>query len=109
MITDPARKRRTDQGNPDVCPVFDLHKVFSDGKMLQDVDQGCRSAGIGCVECKSWLFESCQTKLGPIYERRVHYEENPQEVLDVLEDGTKRARSVASETMAEVREAMKLK
>ncbi len=109
MMTDPARKRRSDSGNPDLCPVFDLHKVFSDEKRLQDVDQGCRSAGIGCVECKGWLFESSQSKLGPIYDRRVHYEENPKEVLDVLEDGTKRAQSVADETMAEVREAMKLK
>ena len=109
MMTDPARKRRSDAGNPDLCPVFDLHKVFSDEKTLQDVDQGCRSAGIGCVECKGWLFESYQDKLGPIYESRVHYAENPHEVLDILEDGAQRARTVAGETMAEVREAMKLK
>ena len=109
MMTDPARKRRSDAGNPELCPVFDLHKVFSDENRLQDVDQGCRSAGIGCVECKGWLFENYQEKLGPIYERRVHYEENPQEVLDVLEHGRERAQSVAGATMAEVRDAMKLK
>ncbi len=108
MMTDPARKRRTDPGNPEVCPVFDYHKVFSDEKKLQDVDQGCRSAGIGCVECKGWLFESHQEKLGPIYERRVHYDENRAEVLEVLDVGASRARSAADETMSEVRDAMKL-
>ena len=108
MMTDPARKRRNDPGNPEVCPVFDYHKVFSNEKKLQDVDQGCRSAGIGCVECKGWLFESHQEKLGPIYERRVHYDENRPEVLEVLDAGASRARSVAGETMSEVRDAMKL-
>ena len=109
MMTDPARKRRSDPGNPEICPVFDYHKVFSDEKRLREVDQGCRSAGIGCVECKSWLFEGHQEKLGPIYERRVHYEKNTREVLDVLKKGTERAASVARETMAEVRGAMRLK
>ncbi len=70
MVTDPARKRRTDPGNPDVCPVGDYHKVFSDENRIAEVDQGCRSAGIGCIECKMWLFESLQKKVGPIYERR---------------------------------------
>jgi tryptophanyl-tRNA synthetase len=108
MMTDPARKRRSDAGNPEVCPVFDYHKVFSEEKRLQEVDQGCRTAGIGCVECKNWLFEGHQEKIGPIYERRVHYEQNRAEVLDVLSEGSKRARHVAAETMSEVREAMKL-
>jgi tryptophanyl-tRNA synthetase len=66
MMTDPARKRRTDPGNPEVCPVFGYHKVLSDEKTIGDVDQGCRSAGIGCVECKGWLFESHQKQIGPI-------------------------------------------
>ena len=108
MMTDPARKRRSDAGNPEICPVFDYHKVFSDEKTVADVDQGCRTAGIGCVECKGWLFEGHQKKLGPIYERRVRLEQNKKEVLDILKDGTGRARTVAGETMAEVRNAMKL-
>ena len=108
MITDPARERRSDAGNPEICPVFDYHKVFSDEKTVADVDQGCRTAGIGCVECKGWLFEGHQNKFGPIYERRVRLEKNKKEVLDILRDGTDRARKVAGETMAEVRNAMKL-
>ena len=108
MMTDPARKRRNDPGNPDVCPVFDYHKVFSDEKTLEEVDQGCRSAGIGCVECKGWLFDKHQAKFGSIYERRVHYENNQREVEDVLEAGAERARKCAVQTMSEVREAMKL-
>ncbi len=108
MMTDPARKRRTDPGNPEVCPVFDYHKVFSSPETIAEVDQGCRSAGIGCVECKGWLFDSHQNKLGPIYERRLHYEKNRQEVIDVLEHGAKRAQSFARETTSQVRNAMKL-
>ena len=108
MMTDPARKRRNDPGNPEVCPVFDYHKVFSSTETIAEVDQGCRSAGIGCVECKGWLFDSHQNKLGPIYERRLHYENNRQEVIDVLEEGATRARSKARETTSQVRSVMKL-
>jgi tryptophanyl-tRNA synthetase len=108
MMTDPARERRNDPGNPDLCPAFGYHKVFSDEKTLAEVDQGCRSAGIGCVECKGWLFEGHQEKLGPVYERCVHYENNKGEVADVLEAGADRARKCAVQTMSEVREAMKL-
>ncbi len=108
MMTDPARKRRVDPGNPDVCPVFDYHKVFSSPETIAEVDQGCRSAGIGCVECKGWLFDSHQNKLGPIYERRLHYEKNRREVIDVLDGGAKRAQSFARETTSQVRDVMKL-
>ena len=108
MMTDPARKRRVDPGNPEVCPVFDYHKVFSTPERIAEVDQGCRSAGIGCVECKRWLFDSHQNKLGPIYERRLHYEKKRQEVIDVLEEGAKRARKFARETTSQVRSVMKL-
>jgi tryptophanyl-tRNA synthetase len=108
MMTDPARKRRSDPGNPEVCPVFGYHKVFSDEKRIAEVDHGCRSAGIGCVDCKQWLFESHQAVIGPIYERRTQYERNPKQVVGVLEAGAARARKVASETMEQVREAMKL-
>jgi tryptophanyl-tRNA synthetase len=108
MVTDPARIRRQDPGNPDICPVGDYHDVFSDKKRVAEVDQGCRTAGIGCVECKMWLFESLQQRLGPIYERRRQWESHPDDVKDILEAGSKKAKAVASETMVEVRNAIKI-
>ena len=108
MVTDPARIRRTDPGNPDICPVGDYHDVFSDKKRVAEVDQGCRTAGIGCVECKVWLFESLQRKLGLFYERRQEWEAHPNDVADILSDGSKTAKAVAAETMTEVRNAMKI-
>ncbi len=108
MKTDPARKRRDDPGNPEICPVFDYHRLFSGSDRIAEVDQGCRTAGIGCVECKKWLFEGHQHKIGPIYERRIRLEGSRSEVMAVLKDGASRARKVAGETMAEVRSAMKI-
>jgi tryptophanyl-tRNA synthetase len=108
MVTDPARVRRQDPGNPDICPVGDYHDVFSDEKRVSEVDHGCRTAGIGCIECKGWLFDSLQQRMKPIHERRKELEKRPDYVNDVLADGSKKARSVASQTMVEVREAMKI-
>src|SRR3989441_999974 len=108
MVTDPARVRRTDPGNPDICPVGDYHDVFSEKDRVAQVDQGCRTAGIGCVECKMWLFDSLQKRLGPIYQRRQELEAHPDAVMDVLNEGSKKAKAVASETMTEVRKAMKI-
>ena len=108
MVTDPARVRRTDPGNPDVCPVGDLHKIFSDKDTNAKVDVGCRSAGIGCIECKSWAADSLVEILNPMQQRRRKYEENPRLAWDILEAGSEHARSVASNTMNEVREAMKM-
>src|SRR5438874_4634733 len=108
MVTDPARVRRTDPGNPDVCPVGDLHKIFSDTETNAKVDVGCRSAGIGCIECKSWAADSLVRILSPMQERRKKYEDNPRLAWDILETGSDRARKVASTTMNEVREAMKM-
>ena len=108
MVTDPARVRRTDPGNPDVCPVGDYHKVFSPMERVAEVDRGCRSAGIGCIQCKGWLFESIQEKTAPIYERRKEIESRPADVTDILNRGAERAQKVARETMAEVREAMRI-
>lgn len=108
MVTDPARVRRTDPGNPDVCPVGDLHKIFSDTETNAKVDVGCRSAGIGCIECKSWAADSLVRILSPMQERRTKYEQNPRLAWDILEAGSERARKVASGTMSEVREAMKM-
>ncbi len=106
MTTDPARIRRTDPGNPDVCPVGDLHKIFSDPPTIGRVNEGCRSAGIGCIECKGWAADALVSILNPIQERRRKYEENPRLAWDILEDGSARARKVAGGTMEEVREAM---
>ncbi|MCJ7503870.1 MAG: tryptophan--tRNA ligase [Acidobacteriia bacterium] len=109
MITDPARKRRTDPGNPDVCPVFDLHKVFSSSETIDRVNRECRTAEIGCLDCKKLLAQHLNESLAPIQERRKPYEQNPQRVWDILEAGTAKARQVAQATMAEVRAAVKLK
>src|SRR6266404_5042075 len=108
MVTDPARVRRTDPGNPDLCPVGDLHKIFSDREINAKVDVGCRSAGIGCIECKNWAADSLVPILNPMQERRKKYEDNPRLAWDILEAGSERARRVALGTMKEVREAMKM-
>ena len=78
MVTDPARIRRTDPGNPDVCPVGDLHKIFSSAETMAKVYEGCRTAGIGCIECKRWAADSLWQVLGPMQERRQKYEAESQ-------------------------------
>ncbi len=108
MITDPARKRRTDAGNPDVCPVFDLHKIFSSKGTIDRVNCECRTADIGCLDCKKLLAQHVNEALAPIQQRRRPYDKNPQLVWDILEEGTNKARKVAQQTMAEVRAAVKL-
>jgi tryptophanyl-tRNA synthetase len=106
MVTDPARVRRSDPGNPDVCPVGDLHKIFSDRATMDKVNVGCRSAGIGCIECKSWAADALVQLLSPMQERRKKFEENPRLAWDILEAGSERARKVAAVTMEGVRDAM---
>ena len=108
MMTDPARKRRSDPGNPDVCPVFDLHKIFSVQETIDRVNHECRTAEIGCVDCKKLAAGHLNAFLAPIQERRRPYEQNPQEVWNILEDGTGKARAVAQATMREVRAAVRL-
>src|ERR1039458_8146820 len=108
MVTDPERKRRTDPGDPDKCPVFDLHKIFSAPETIDRVNRECRTAEIGCVDCKKLAAGHLNAFLTPIQERRRPYEQNPQKVWDILDDGTERARKVAQETMAEVRKAVNL-
>ena len=106
MVTDPARVRRTDPGNPDLCPVGDLHKIFSSQETMARVNEGCRSAGIGCIECKGWAADALLKVLLPIQERRKKYEENPRLAWDILMTGTAKAAKVAEATMKEVRSAM---
>jgi tryptophanyl-tRNA synthetase len=108
MVTDPARVRRTDPGNPDLCPVGDLHKIFSSAETMAKVNAGCRSAGIGCIECKSWAADALVQILNPMQERRKKYEENPRLAWDILEAGSAKAREVASATMDEVRASMNM-
>ncbi len=108
MVTDPARVRRTDPGDPDKCPVGDLHKIFSSQETMAKVYEGCRSAGIGCIECKGWAADSLWQVLGPIQERRAKYEANPKLAWEILEEGSKKARAAAEATMVEAREAANL-
>jgi tryptophanyl-tRNA synthetase len=106
MVTDPARVRRSDPGNPDVCPVGDLHKIFSDKATLAKVYEGCRSASIGCIECKGWAADALVQLLNPMQQRRKKFEENPRLAWDILEAGTERARQAAGQTMKDARAAM---
>ena len=108
MVTDPARKRRTDPGNPDVCPVYDWHKLFSaeEPGRLEWVRQGCTTAGIGCIECKAAMAENLIKWIAPVRERRVKWENDPKGVLEILDEGSRRARAVAQGTMERVREAV---
>jgi len=106
MVTDPARIRRGDPGDPDKCPVGDLHKVFSTPETLAKVYEGCRSAGIGCIECKGWAADSLLKILQPIQERRAAIT-GPQ-AIEFLEEGSLLAGARAEQTMVEVREAMKM-
>jgi tryptophanyl-tRNA synthetase len=108
MVTDPARIRRKDPGNPDKCPVGDLHKIFSTQETLAKVYEGCTTAGIGCIECKSWVADAIVSALQPIQERRTQFENNPALVDDILSDGARRATTRAEQTMHEVRSAMGL-
>jgi tryptophanyl-tRNA synthetase len=106
MVTDPARKRRTDPGNPDVCPVYDWHKLFSTRETLKWAAEGCRTAGIGCIECKAKMADHLIEWIAPVRERRVEYEKHPGRVLEILDEGSKKARKVAKGTMERVREAV---
>lgn len=106
MITDPARQRRTDPGDPEICPVFDFHRVYSSEAERQEVTQGCRTAGIGCIDCKGILINNMLTNLQPLHDKRAYYSDHPDEAMQIFEAGSHRARQVAQETMQQVREAV---
>jgi len=108
MMTDPARKRRTDTGDPELSPVYHLHKIFSSQEEQEHVARGCRTAGIGCIDCKKILIKNVFSVMEPIWEKRNKLLRNPEIVYEVLEQGTEKARKVAQETMQLVREAMGL-
>jgi tryptophanyl-tRNA synthetase len=106
MVTDPARKRRTDPGNPDICPVYDWHKLFSPKETLDWAAQGCRTAAIGCIECKAKMADHLITWIEPVRARRVEYEQNPKRVMEILDKGSAEARKSAQRTMERVRTAI---
>jgi tryptophanyl-tRNA synthetase len=108
MPTDPARVRRTDPGDPEKCPVWALHKVYVDQKTQEWVQNGCTTAGIGCLECKRPLIKALIEEQAPIRERALEYQQNPQLLKDILYDGADTAREVARETLTEIKEAMGL-
>jgi tryptophanyl-tRNA synthetase len=108
MVTDPARIRRDDPGNPDICPVFDLHKVFSSETVQAEAAAGCRSAKIGCIECKSWVADAIVERIAPIQAHRRDLEHRPQVIKDVLANGSTRAAKRAQQTLEEVQLAMGL-
>ena len=108
MPTDPARVRRTDRGNPEVCPVWQFHEVYSDAAVKDWVQQGCRSAAIGCIECKQPVIDAVLAELKPMQERGEEYAGQPDVVLNIINEGCERAREVARETMDDVRHAMSL-
>jgi tryptophanyl-tRNA synthetase len=108
MPTDPARVRRSDPGEPEKCPVWQFHLVYSDEPTRQWVQKGCRSAGIGCLECKQRVIDAVLREQEPMRERAQAYVDDPTLVRNIVEDGCERARKEAGETMREVREAMGL-
>jgi len=108
MVTDPARIRRKDPGNPDVCNVFSMHKVFSSTDDVAMIDVECRRAGIGCVQCKQLFARNLNEHLGPFRERRAAFARDPEHVWDILKDGQSRAKAIAQQTMADVRHAVGL-
>jgi tryptophanyl-tRNA synthetase len=108
MVTDPARKRRTDPGNPDVCPVFDLHRIFTPEGPRAEAAEGCRTAGIGCLDCKGVLLEHMLGPLEKIRERRQRFADRPGELVEILREGSRRARRTAQTTMDAVRSVVRL-
>lgn len=108
MPTDPQRVRRTDPGDPEKCPVWQLHEVYSDDKQKAWVQEGCKTAGIGCLQCKEPVIDAVIRELSPMRERAASYIEDPSLVRNIIADGCERAREMASETMREVREGMGL-
>src|SRR5438445_700571 len=108
MVTDPARVRRTDKGNPDVCPVFTLHKSASKQAVIDQVNKECRTAEIGCLDCKGLLADALVARLTPIWEKRRELAQKPMLVDQVIEAGTKKASAVARQTIAEVNEAIRI-
>jgi tryptophanyl-tRNA synthetase len=108
MVTDPARVKRTDPGNPDLCPVYDFHKIYSQAPVLERVNRECRTAAIGCIDCKKLVADVMVEKLQPIWENRTKLTAKPDQVEAIVQDGSKRAAKVAHQTLEEVKDAMQM-
>src|SRR5574341_1141258 len=108
MMTDPARVRRTDPGEPEKCPAFQFHKVYSTEQEIEEVSKGCRTAGIGCLDCKKIMIKHVLEELAPMREKRAAFEKRPEDVEEILLAGNRRAQDAAAETMSEVRGALGL-
>lgn len=108
MITDPQRARRTDPGRPEVCNIFSFHEIYTDPETVATIDKQCRTAAIGCVDCKKLMAASLKKGLEPMRAKRKELEKDPGKIREIIEEGNKQARAVARETMAEVREAVKI-
>jgi tryptophanyl-tRNA synthetase len=108
MVTDPARKRRSDPGDPDVCPVFDLHRIFTPEGPREECARGCRTAAIGCLDCKGVLLQHMLPPLAAIRDRRERWAARPADLLEILHEGSRRAQKIARQTMDEVRDAVRL-
>ncbi len=108
MITDPQRARKSDPGDPSICNVFDFHKLYSDAETMDEISEQCRSAKIGCVECKKIMAKHLIKALEPIREKRAYYEDHPEIVADIIVTGSNKAREVAQKTMEEVRASVKI-
>lgn len=109
MVTDPQRMRRSDPGNPDICNVFEFHKLYTAPENVRQIDQDCRSAEIGCVECKKIMAKKLTEVLAPIRDKRHYYESNPDLVQQIMTDGSANARKIAIETMAQVKNAIQIR
>ena len=108
MVTDPARVRRTDPGNPDVCPVYDFHKIFSPSAVIEQVNRDCRTAAIGCIDCKKMVADAMVERLTPVWDARAKLTADPEQIEEIVQVGTKQAEQVSAQTLAEVREAVQI-
>lgn len=108
MVTDPARVRRMDPGNPDVCPVFDFHKIFSPLPIIEQINRECRTAAIGCIDCKKLVADRLVETLAPIWEARATLTKNPAHLDEIVDEGSRKAGTVAKTTLKDVTEAMKI-
>ncbi|HEY5626790.1 MAG TPA: tryptophan--tRNA ligase [Nitrospira sp.] len=108
MVTDPARVRRNDPGNPDLCPVYELHKIYSPGDVQAQINRDCRTAAIGCIDCKKMVADRLVGQLSPIWDARATLVQNPSRLDDIVEEGSRKAGAVAKATLHDVTEAMKI-
>ena len=108
MVTDPARVRRTDPGNPDVCPVYEFHKIYSPQELQAQINKDCRTAAIGCIDCKKLVADKMVERMAPMWDARAALTSHPSRIDEIVRDGSARAEKVAKATLAEVNEAMKI-